>query len=153
VEDNSNLTDANLVKTSDIKTPNLVFQGFLGIAIWMSFGLLLEGFIGFRVSAYMSNVVRRELFQLAHTHGTLLSLLFLVTVLALNNRLISMNSISLWVLRIGTILMPIGFLLGGIWIRGEEPNPLIFLAPIGGVMVIFGIINALFNISWKKIDS
>jgi hypothetical protein len=153
VEDKSNLKDTNLAKTNDIKTANLVFQGFLGIVIWMSFGLLLEGFIGFRVSAYMSNVVRRELFQLAHTHGTLLNILLLITVLALNNRLISMNSFPLWVLRIGTILMPIGFLLGGIWIRGEEPNSLIFLAPIGGIMVIFGMINALFNISWKKIGS
>jgi hypothetical protein len=130
----------------EINVRNLLLQSFIGIAAWMSFGLLLEGFIGFRVSAYMSIPIRRELFQLAHTHGTLLSLLLLLATLTISKHLVYPNKFSLLSLRIGTVLMPFGFLLGGIWTNKDEPNMFVFLAPIGGILVIFGIINLAFSI-------
>jgi hypothetical protein len=125
---------------------SLLRQSFVGLAAWLSFGLLLEGFIGFRVSAYMSDLTRRELFQLAHTHGTLLSLLLLLCTLTISKQLVYPNKSAVLALRLGAILMPFGFLLGGIWTRGEEPNFLIFLAPIGGISVIFGVINLALSI-------
>jgi hypothetical protein len=133
---------------TEINIRSLLLQSFIGIAAWMSFGLLLEGFIGFRVSGYMSVPLRREMFQLAHTHGTLLSLLLLISALTISKGLVYPNKFSLLSLRTGTILMPFGFLLGGIWTNKEEPNALVFLAPIGGILVIFGIIN--FALSIKK---
>jgi vacuolar-type H+-ATPase subunit I/STV1 len=130
----------------EINIRSLLLQSFIGIAAWMSFGLLLEGFIGFRVSGYMSVPIRREMFQLAHTHGTLLSLLLLVSTLTISKELVYPNKFATLSLRIGTILMPLGFLLGGIQPNKDEPNALVFLAPIGGILVIFGIINFAFSI-------
>jgi hypothetical protein len=129
-----------------INVRSLLLQSFIGIAAWMSFGLLLEGFIGFRVSAYMSVSIRREMFQLAHTHGALLSLLLLLSALTISKDLVYPNKFSLLSLRIGTILMPLGFLLGGIWTNKEEPNTLVFFAPIGGMLVILGVINLALSI-------
>jgi hypothetical protein len=129
-----------------INVRNILLQSFIGIAAWMSFGLLLEGFIGFRVSLYMSVSIRREMFQLAHTHGTLLSLLLLLSALTISKDLVYPNKFSLLSLRIGTILMPLGFLLGGIWTNKEEPNTLVFFAPIGGILVILGVINLALSI-------
>jgi hypothetical protein len=131
---------------SKINVRSLLRQSFIGIAAWMSFGLLLEGFIGFRVSGYMSVSIRRELFQLAHTHGTLLSLLLLISALTISKGLVYPNKFAVLSLRIGTILMPLGFLLGGIQPNKEEPNALVFLAPIGGILVIFGVVNLVFSI-------
>jgi hypothetical protein len=131
---------------SKINVQSLLMQSFIGIAAWMSFGLLLEGFLGFRVSGYMSDLARREMFRLAHTHGTLLSILLLISALTISSNLVYPNKFAILSLRIGTILMPLGFLLGGIWTNKEEPNLLVFLAPIGGILVIFGLINFVFSI-------
>ncbi len=138
-------------QTKEQNSSPLVFQAFLGIAIWMSFGLLLEGFIGFRVPSYMSVEVRRELLQLAHTHGTLLSLILIVIAISAKCELIFPSKLAILVLRIGSVLMPLGFLFGGIWLIKDEPNPAIFLAPLGGLLMIFGIVNVLFTIN-RKID-
>lgn len=43
-------------------------------------------------------------------------------------------------LRIGAVIMPLGFLLGGIWHTETDPHFLVILSPIGGVMLIFGIV-------------
>jgi len=115
-------------------------QGWIGIAVWMSFGLLIEGLIGFRSPAYLQDSVRRELFRLAHTHGTVLSILLLVCVLYLAKNYVDPPAAAVWSLRIGTVLMPVGFLLGGIWHYESDPGILIFLAPLGGLMIIFGMI-------------
>jgi len=56
----------------------MVFQGWVGIAFWMTFGLLLEGLLGYKIPAYLNDGQRRELFQLAHAHGTLLSVILLI---------------------------------------------------------------------------
>jgi hypothetical protein len=131
---------------TEINVRSLLLQSFIGIAAWMSFGLLLEGFLGFRVSGYMSDLVRRELFRLAHTHGTLLSVLLLLCTLTVSKGLVYPNKFAVLSLRIGTVLMPFGFLLGGTWTNKEEPNFLVFLAPIGGILVIFSVINFVFSI-------
>lgn len=136
-------------QTKEQKSNPLVFQAFLGIVIWMSFGLLLEGFIGFRVPSYMSFPVRRELLQLAHTHGTLFSLILLAVAVSAKCELILPSKLAVLVLRIGSVLMPFGFLFGGIWLIKDEPNPTIFLAPLGGLLMIFGIVSILFTINRK----
>jgi hypothetical protein len=116
-------------------------QGWIGLAFWMSFGLLLEGLIGFRSPAYLADPVRRELFRLAHTHGTVLSILLLIAFVFLEMRSIDPPAAGLWSLRIGAILMPVGFLLGGVWHYESDPGIFIFLAPLGGLAIIFGVIS------------
>ncbi len=115
-------------------------QAWFTLAFWLGFGLLMEGLIGFRSPAYLQDPVRREVFRLAHAHGTILSLLLLIASLYLCKDLVSPPRLSILSLRIGALLMPVGFLLGGIWHYESDPGPGIFLVPVGGLMIIFGVI-------------
>jgi uncharacterized membrane protein YgdD (TMEM256/DUF423 family) len=136
--------------TSRAGVSGLLFQAWLSIAVWMSFGLLLESLIGYRVPLYLNDDLRRELFRLAHTHGTLLNIILLLSAICIDRGLASAGTIALWSLRIGVILMPAGFLLGGIRHTESEPGIGIFLAPLGGILVIFGVIHLAISALKKK---
>jgi hypothetical protein len=127
----------------------LYAQAWIGLAFWMSFGLLIEGLIAFRIPAYLQDPVRRELFRLGHAHGTLLSILLLIVGLCAHSALISPPRIARLVFQAGVILMPAGFILGGISHYESDPGPLVFLAPLGGVLVIFGVVSIAVSILKK----
>jgi hypothetical protein len=131
-------TENNTRKTTGVS--GLMFQAWLGIAVWMSFGLLLESLIGYRVPLYLNDDLRRELFRLAHTHGASLNMVLLLAAICIERGLAAGN-IAIWALRLGVIIMPLGFLLGGIWHTESDPGIGIFLSPLGGVLVIFGVIH------------
>lgn len=119
----------------------MLFQGWLGIAFWMSFGLLLEGLLGYKIPEYLNDVQRRELFQLAHAHGTLLSVVLLVAALCAKSFAIEIPKPAGLALRIGTLLMPAGFLFAGIWHPEGDPGMAIWIVPFAALMVIFGAIS------------
>src|SRR5262249_14352877 len=52
--------------------------GWLLLAISLPFGVTLEALHGFKVQAYLASDTRREMWRLAHAHGTLLGMLCLV---------------------------------------------------------------------------
>ena len=129
----------------------MICQGWISLAAWIVFGLLIEGLIGFRSPALLDDSVRREMFRLAHAHGTILSLLLLVADQYLRSRQIDLPAAAMLSLRIGAAVMPFGFLLGAIWHAETDPNFLIILSPIGGVMLIFGVVAiALTSLSHRK---
>jgi len=138
------------IRTGSAETPAVVGrrdkfdparQAWLSLVFWLSFGLLWEGLIGFRIPIYLTDTVRRELFRLAHVHGTVLSLVLMLAVIWVDGYLIARPMPAIRALQIGSVLMPLGFLLGGIWHYESDPSVLVFLAPIGGLFVIFGIIT------------
>lgn len=133
---------------ADADHSSLVFHGLVGIAVWMSFGLLLEGLIAFRIPDYLSDPVTREMFRLAHAHGTLLSLVLVAVGLTGRSGYIAAPNIGKMALHIGSVVMPVGFMLGGIGNYESDPNPLVFFAPLGGIMVIFGIVISA--VSFKR---
>lgn len=135
-----------MAKEAKQNISSLARQAWFGVAFWMTFGLLIEGLIAFRSPAYLQDPVRRELFRLAHAHGALLSVLLLVAVLYVERKIAGPPKIGLLLLRIGVVVMPIGFLLGGIWHYESDPGIGIFLAPLGGVLVIFGVIATAFSV-------
>src|SRR5205809_1078745 len=53
--------------------------GWLLLAIALPFGVTLETLHGFKVQAYLASEMRREMWRLAHAHGTLLGILCLVS--------------------------------------------------------------------------
>ena len=118
-----------------------IFQALVGIAVWMTFGLLLEGLIGYKTPDYLHDSVRRELFRLAHAHGTLLSLLLLGLALVCDRFDVKPANFVPMVLRGGVVLMPIGFLLGGLWHYESDPGVGIWLVPVAAVMVVFGVVS------------
>lgn len=127
----------------------LSLQGWFSLAFWLSAGLFLEGLIGFRAPAYLQDPTRRELFRLAHAHGAILSMLLLLVDLYIVKNLIAPPPVVIWALRIGVILMPAGFFVGGIWHYERDPNLLVIAAPIGGLLIIFAVISIGFY-SLKK---
>ena len=113
----------------------LLVQGWIGIALWMAVGLVLEGLLGFKSPAYLLDPQRRELFRLAHSHGVLLSLLLIAAALCLRRGVPRAASLPL---RIGAVLMPVGFLLSGVRHPEGDPGPAIWLVPPGALITIFG---------------
>jgi hypothetical protein len=115
-----------------------LLQGWLSVAVWMGFGLLLEGLLGYKIPGYLQDLQRRELFRLAHTHGTFLGLVLLVSALIAQRMNIAPPHAARAALRIGTVLMPIAFLLAGIWHYEGDPGLAIWLVPPAALLVIFG---------------
>ncbi len=97
-------------------------QGWLSVALWMVFGLLLEGLLGYKTPAYLQDEQRRELFRLAHTHGTFLGLDLIAAALCGEHFNLSLPRAARIAIRLGAVLMPVGFLLAGIWHYEGDPG-------------------------------
>ncbi len=124
----------------------LMIQAWAAIALWMILGLVLEGLLGYKSPAYLQDSTRRELFRLAHTHGVLLNLLLIAA--ALCSRWRTPPPMAQHALRLGSVLMPIGFLLSGLWHPEGDPGIAIWLVPPGALLVIFSAIATA--LSWKR---
>lgn len=132
------------------RAQDIILQGWIGLAIWMSAGLLFEGLIGFRVPLYLADEVRREMFRLGHAHGTLLNIILLLYGLCIRSGAVDLGAAASVCLRAGSILMPLGFVLGGAFHYESDPGALVFLAPLGGLLVIFGVVNAAMSVKRDK---
>ena len=110
--------------------------GWIGLALFMGCGLLLEGLLGLKAAWYVDshNTLRRELWTLAHAHGTLLSLVQLAYAFTLSKT--SPPALAGTLLTIGWILLPAGFFLGGLTPHHGDPGLGIWLVPAGGVALI-----------------
>lgn len=114
---------------------------FAWICFWIFFGLLLDSFLGTKQLFYISNPMRREMWRLAHTHGTLITLVFLAYM---HFRGIAKKQHENMMF-IGAILMPVGFFLGGIVTTEIDPFVGVFLVPIGGFLFVLGLLLSLFT--------
>src|SRR3982750_3043663 len=97
------------------RCPGMICQGWISLAIWIVFGLLVEGLIGFRSPGLLDDSVRREMFRLAHAHGTLLNLVLIIAAICARLELIGLGEVASLGLRVAVVLLPLGFLLGGGW--------------------------------------
>src|SRR5215468_4889426 len=93
----------------------MIRQGWISLAAWIVFGLLIEGLIGFRAPALLDDSVRRDMFRLAHAHGTLLNLVLIAAAICARLYLIRLGRATSLGLRAAVVLLPIGFLLAGLW--------------------------------------
>ena len=114
----------------------LLRQGWASIAVWMAVGLLLEGLLGYKIPAYLGDPQRRELFRLGHTHGTLLGILLVAAALVIE-RGVTVPKAAHTALRIGAVLMPLGFFVAGIWHAEGDPGLAVWLVPAGALLVIY----------------
>lgn len=123
-------------------------QGWVSVACWMAVGLLLEGLLGYKAPSYLNDLQRRELFRLAHSHGTLLGVVLIVA--ALTAQLFGASpKLAQMSLRIGAVMMPVGFLLAGIWHPEGDPGLAIWLVPPGALLVIFGAVATALSLKSK----
>ena len=120
--------------------------GWIFLPAFMLLGLTLETLHGFKVQWYLSvaNETRRFLFTLAHAHGVLLGLLNVVFALSLKSvgNVSRASTIASGLLVSGSLLLPFGFLLGGVVVYGGDPDLFIVLSPLGGLLLVLGLIAA-----------
>jgi hypothetical protein len=118
--------------------------GWSGLLVFLTLGIVLETLHGFKASAYLDtrNTTRRLMWTLAHTHGTLFSLVNIVFALSLarlgmtSDKRLRLVSFAFT----GALgLMPLGFFLGGLKTYGGDPGPGILLVPIGAVLLLAGV--------------
>jgi hypothetical protein len=127
-----------------VARPTFLFQGWLGVAVWLGFGLLLESLTAYRIPSYLNDPLRQELFRLAYVHGMLLNIILLTAAICANRGLTLISKTARWSLGTGSVLLPLGFLLGGIWHFEGEAGLGIWLVPLGGLLSIFGVLNLAF---------
>lgn len=131
-----------LPSPSDIALRRTVRTGWLLLALSLPFGVVLESLHGFKVQAYLGNEMRRELWRLAHAHGTLLGLLCLVFgALAPAHLDDGVRSSVARLIRWGAVLMPLGFFLGGILNSEGDPSLGIAPLPVGALLLIVALLR------------
>jgi len=116
----------------------------MGLLIFLTLGIVLETLHGFKAGYYLDtrNTTRRLMWTLAHTHGTLFSVVNIVFALSLARlgmtrdrplRLVSFAFTG------ALVLMPLGFFLGGLKTYGGDPGPGILLVPVGALLLLAGV--------------
>jgi len=128
----------------DPATRRALVTGWLLLAFSLPLGLTLEALHAMKVQVYLGSELRRELWTLAHAHGNLLGILCLVFVSL--GESISPDAgrrarLATW-LAVGAVLMPLGFLLGGVKNSESDPSLAIVLVPCGGLVLLVALVGA-----------
>ena len=117
--------------------------GWWLLAVSLPLGVTLEALHGLKVEAYLASQTRRELWRLAHAHGTLLGILCLVFgALAERHIAPSARRTVAWQLAWGAIAMPLGFFFGGILNSEGDPSVGIVLVPVGAGLLFAALTRA-----------
>lgn len=153
-DDDASSTDDAAVKQAATAPPpatatralirrHLVY-GWWALAIFTALGLILEAAHGLKMGWYLNitNATRRLSFTLAHAHGTLLGLLNIAFAVSL--REIALSPVTAarasFALRAVTVLLPLGFLLGGVAFYAGDPGYAIILVPPSGALLLIGLV-------------
>jgi hypothetical protein len=118
--------------------------GWIGLLIFLSLGGILETLHGFKVGAYLdlAHKVRRELWTLAHAHGTLLALVqiaFAAGVTTFGRWTAARLKLTSFLLLDAAVLMPAGFFFGGIGHGESDPSVGILLVPLGALALFVAV--------------
>ena len=114
--------------------------GWWSLLVFIALGAILEGLHGLKLGLYLdsSNETRRLMWTLTHAHGTLFGLVHIAFALSLD-RLSGMTkrsrNLASRCLYAGTIAMPLGFFLGGLFAYDGDPGLPVLLAPVGALLV------------------
>jgi hypothetical protein len=129
-------------KAGDPAIRKTVRAGWVLLAIALPFGVTLEALHGFKVQAYLASDMRREMWRLAHAHGTLLGILCLVCG-AIGEAYIAeaIRPRALAMIRWGSVLMPLGFFLGGVLNSEGDPSLGIVLVPAGALLLVVALVR------------
>jgi hypothetical protein len=127
-----------------IAARHLAFGWWLVVASVL-LGTLLEGLHALKLGLYLdvSNETRRLLWTLAHAHGALLGLAnvaFALSLPRLDGLAAAGRSLASRTLAAGSILLPAGFLLGGVFAYEGDPGLAVVLAPVGALLVFVAVL-------------
>lgn len=130
-------------------------QGFSLVLIGVLLGITLEALHGFKVSWLVDPGAdtRRLMWRLAHAHATLLGFLNILYGLLGLQLATSVRRIAWQSLTIASVLIPIGFFLGGLWVYGGDPGLGIVLVPMGAIALVVALFITVRSISDQRTDS
>jgi hypothetical protein len=116
--------------------------GWWSLLVWLSLGMVLEAMHGFKVGWYLDvgNDARRLMLRLAHTHGTLIALIAIGCAATMREQTMPHMARAGACLRWAGVLMPLGFLFGGLFPLGGDPGFAVVAVPIGGVFLFAGVL-------------
>ncbi|HEX2685723.1 MAG TPA: hypothetical protein VHN14_03855 [Kofleriaceae bacterium] len=114
--------------------------GWWSLTVFTALGLLLEAGHGIKLGWYLDlgNATRRLSLTLGHAHGTLLGFLNLAFAFSLRHARMSPVAAARasFALRAVTVLLPLGFLIGGIAFYAGDPGFAIVLVPPSGALLV-----------------
>lgn len=117
--------------------------GWWALAVFTTLGLVLEAAHGLKAGWYLdvTNETRRLMFTLGHAHGTLLGLVNIAFAVTLPHTQLTATAKSRasFALRAATVLMPLGFVAGGIVFYAGDPGLGIILVPPAAVVLVIGV--------------
>jgi hypothetical protein len=116
--------------------------GWWSLLVWLVVGLVLEMLHGFKVGWYLDvgYEARRLVFTLAHTHGGALALINLAAAACLRAfPELKVDVATSTSLLAASVLLPVGFLLGGVVVHQGDPGLGILLSPVGALFLVFAI--------------
>ena len=91
---------------------------------------------------YLDNPVRQNFWRAGHAHAGVLVILALIGMLYIDQA--GLSDGLAWIVRlllvVPPILMPLGFFLSTASPRSEKPNGLVYLVPLGGVLLSAGVL-------------
>jgi hypothetical protein len=120
--------------------------GWWALAGFAAAGLVLESLQGFRTPWYVDADVdtRRTMFRLAHAHGALLGVVNLAFAAMLHNGMLARLETparTSMLLLVGSLAIPIGFVLGGVWFVQADPGYGILLVPAGALALLAALLS------------
>ena len=127
--------------------------GWSALLLFLSMGAFLEFLHGFKFGFYLDpeNKLRRDLWRLAHAHGTLLALIqiaFAVGLMQFGRWTASRLKLVSFFLLDATLLIPLGFFLGGLDPSEGDPWLGILLVPLGALLLFVAV--ALIAVSARQ---
>lgn len=127
----------------DAATATCVAAGWTLVAASLAGGILLESFHLVKLPFYLDVRLRRDLWTLAHAHGTLLGAVAVLFGLSAGRLLpdAATRARAARMVTWGAVLVPLGFLGGGIANAEGDPSLAIVLVPVGGLLALAGLVT------------
>src|SRR4030095_9935867 len=118
--------------------------GWTGLLVFLALGITLGSLHAFKTGYSLDtrNSTRRLMWTLAHSHGTLFSLVNIAFALSLARVAPLEKRCLVWAsggLLGALLLMPLGFFLGGLNFYGGDPGQGILLVPMGALCLLVGV--------------
>lgn len=123
-----------------------LLRGWVSLLVFTLLGITLEGLHAWKSQLYLGvdNETRRLLWTLAHAHGIGLALLqlgFAATLGLLVPRPISGRlRLASRLLGWASVLVPLGFFLGGLTTYGADPGLGVLLVPVGALALVVALV-------------
>lgn len=115
--------------------------GWWALLVYLTLGFILEVLHGFKIGWYLDvgQETRRLMFTLAHAHGTLLALVNIAAGVTARALGFGIGRATSRALTGASVLLPLGFFLGGVVVHGGDPGMGILLVPLGAVLLIYAV--------------